>query len=256
MSNQKDQMKWVLFWVFLILFILMVLGTLAMVFLGFGSPTESERELMVKGLIGEVAACIIALFYSIFGLKGGSEEAAKLQELENKIEHALSVIESLELSNRGPMLSSKSHVDQVNGSSSIESNKVDNFECKTSLLDAAPPFSKSEYELRPLPIDIKKDIQKAKPIDAKHRKDSYKGMRVQWKATLSSVEEKGESKLRVTADLDESMIYASFEVERNANNTLLTADKGEPFWICGEIIEAEFYKIELDKVQIKFREQT
>ena len=92
MSNQKEQMKWVLFWVFLTLFVLMVLGTLAMVFLGFGSPTESERELMVKGLIGEVAVCIIALFYSIFGLKSGSVDASKLQELENKTDQALSLL--------------------------------------------------------------------------------------------------------------------------------------------------------------------
>jgi hypothetical protein len=62
MSQVNDKnMKWILFWTFLILFVLSVLGTLGVVFFGFGTPTDSERELLVKGLIGEIALCVIAL---------------------------------------------------------------------------------------------------------------------------------------------------------------------------------------------------
>ncbi|RTE64394.1 hypothetical protein EH243_17655 [Amphritea opalescens] len=254
MTNQKEKMKWVLFWVFLILFVVMVLGTLAMVFLGFGSPTESERELMVKGLIGEVAACIIALFYSIFGLKGGAEETDKLQELESKIEHLLSVIETFKLSDKKSRVVPLSSVEQVSTSASVESVAQEDFEGKVYVLGTEPAFPITEYELKPLPSDIKKDIRKAKPLDVKHRKSSYKGMKVQWRALLSTVEEKGDNKLRITADLDDSLLFASFEVEKNTNNTLLIADEGEPFWLCGEIIEAESYTIELGKVKLKFRE--
>ncbi|HHQ4572565.1 TPA: hypothetical protein ACSP3H_003466, partial [Aeromonas veronii] len=69
MDKSTQLMKWILFWVFIVLFALAVLGTLGVVFLGFGTPTEAEREWLVKGLLIEVTACIIAFFYSIFGLK-------------------------------------------------------------------------------------------------------------------------------------------------------------------------------------------
>ncbi len=68
-DNQLYLMKWILFWVILILFILAVLGTFGIVFFGFGTPTDSERDLLVKALIGEIAAAVIALFYSMFNLK-------------------------------------------------------------------------------------------------------------------------------------------------------------------------------------------
>lgn len=97
MTTQKDQMRWVLFSVFLTLFTLMVVGTLGMVFFNFGDPTETERELMVKGLIGEVAACMIALFYSIFGLKGDVESPNKLQEIDEIVAQALSKRETAKL---------------------------------------------------------------------------------------------------------------------------------------------------------------
>lgn len=258
MSNQKDQMKWVLFWVFLTLFIIMVLGTLAMVFLGFGSPTESERELMVKGLIGEVAACIIALFYSIFGLKGSSEDSGKVQELENTTAQILATVEALNVINSNVTPTTTSDIDNgtKGGTSPTNTGKEKTFENKVSPLNQEPPFPLSEYSLTPLPLEIKNDIQKAKPIDTKHRQSSYTGMKVQWKAVLSTADEIEDGKIRVTADLDESILYVFFEIDRNSNNNLLIADEHEPFWICGEISEAEAFKIYLKDVQIQFKDKT
>lgn len=89
MENTTEKMKWILFFVFVTLFVLGVLGTLSVVFLGFGSPTDTEREWLVKGLVLEVAACVIALFYSIFGLKKvdvpDSNYAQKLADLEKTL---------------------------------------------------------------------------------------------------------------------------------------------------------------------------
>ena len=61
MSTSNDKMKWILFTVFMILFVLAVLGTLGVVFFGFGTPTDGERELLVTGLILEIAACVIVI---------------------------------------------------------------------------------------------------------------------------------------------------------------------------------------------------
>ena len=97
MTTQKDQMRWILFLVFLTLFTLMVVGTLGMVFFNFGAPTVTERELMVKGLIGEVAASVIALFYSIFGLKDDAENQNKLQELDERVTQVLTTRETEKL---------------------------------------------------------------------------------------------------------------------------------------------------------------
>lgn len=38
-------------------------------FFGIGSPSESEREFLFKVFVGEIGAAVIALFYSIFGLR-------------------------------------------------------------------------------------------------------------------------------------------------------------------------------------------
>lgn len=96
-DEQSYKMKWILFWVILILFVLAALGTFGIVFLGFGTPTDSERELLVKALIGEVAAAVIALFYSMFNLKkqtampanpDGNADGAKVQNVVTENEEA------------------------------------------------------------------------------------------------------------------------------------------------------------------------
>ncbi|WP_028863992.1 hypothetical protein [Psychromonas aquimarina] len=264
MNKQQDQMKWVLFWVFLILFTMMVLGTLAMVFLGFGSPTESEREIMVKGLIGEVAACIVALFYSIFGLKGNTNDNSKIQELEDKTDQILLALESYEkiekhIPSKPPELSSTSEItEQSNTVVKKEANNqitLNDFESKIKKLKDAPPFPLTVYELDPLPEDIRNNLKSTKPFDLKHRKEIYNGMKIQWKALLATVSEIKDNKLQVTADVSDSMLNIVFEIENRTSNKFKLVEQNEPFWVCGEIKKASSYEIELVDVQIQFQEQ-
>lgn len=72
--SQITKMRWVLFWVFVTAFIIIVLSTLSMIFFGFGQATPEERSLLFKVFIGEIGVSIVALFYSLFGLKPKAEE--------------------------------------------------------------------------------------------------------------------------------------------------------------------------------------
>jgi hypothetical protein len=100
-QDQEEKMKWIMFYVFLGLFVLAVLGTLGMVFFGFGTPTPDERSLMVKAFIGEIAAAVVALFYSLFKLKPKhetqiSEENQKIiKEQFEKIKNLEKELESM-----------------------------------------------------------------------------------------------------------------------------------------------------------------
>ncbi len=68
-GEQKDRMRWILFLVFVAAFCALVVGTIAMVFGGVGEPTGKERDLLTKVFIGEVGAVVLALAYSLFGLR-------------------------------------------------------------------------------------------------------------------------------------------------------------------------------------------
>jgi len=68
-ENQKHKMRWILFTVFVCAFVALVIFTMLMLFSGFGNVTENERGLLVKTFIVEVGIAVIALFYSLFGLK-------------------------------------------------------------------------------------------------------------------------------------------------------------------------------------------
>lgn len=99
-------MRLVMFWVFISLFVIVVLATLSLIFFGLGSPTPEERSLLFKVFIGEVGAAVVALFYSLFGLRKDvaptegerlksdvSEKLdSKMREVDAKVEHATSGI--------------------------------------------------------------------------------------------------------------------------------------------------------------------
>lgn len=80
LSHQRDSMRAVLFWVFVSAFCVLIIGTLAIIFFGFGSPTPEERSVLFKVFIAEVGLAVLALFYSLFDLKksGRSEQAANV----------------------------------------------------------------------------------------------------------------------------------------------------------------------------------
>ena len=71
--EQERRMRWILFLVFVALFVVIVLGTLAAVFLDFGNLKEQHRNILFNVFLVEVGAAVIALFYSIFGLKRKDE---------------------------------------------------------------------------------------------------------------------------------------------------------------------------------------
>jgi len=62
-------MRWILFYIFTALFVLIVVMTIATVFFGLGAPTENERDLLFKTFVVEIGLAVVALFYSLFGLK-------------------------------------------------------------------------------------------------------------------------------------------------------------------------------------------
>ena len=115
----------------------MVLGTLGMVFFGFGSPTESERELMVKGLLVEVAACVIALFYSIFGLK---KDPGPYEEIEKLREEIRALLES---TNKPTLKAPADHASDLD-IKKYQSSR-DSFKKSIDLFEVAPPFPLNEY---------------------------------------------------------------------------------------------------------------
>jgi hypothetical protein len=78
-NDHSESMRWVLFWVFVTLFVVIVVATLLTVFFHFGSPSESERKALFTAFIVEIAAAVFALFYSLFGLrKSGKQSRVRL----------------------------------------------------------------------------------------------------------------------------------------------------------------------------------
>lgn len=98
---------------------------------GFGSPTEGERELMVKGLIGEVAACIIALFYSIFEINKKSD-STEINKIKSEIQAINNNIETL---NSGDL-----NIEADNDNTSFDSS-ISKYEETINSYDIAPPLT-------------------------------------------------------------------------------------------------------------------
>jgi hypothetical protein len=67
-------MKWILFYIFIIIFVVTVALTVAKVFFGFGEPSEAERKVLFSVFIGEVGIAVLALFKMLFGLKKRPKE--------------------------------------------------------------------------------------------------------------------------------------------------------------------------------------
>ena len=252
MNTANNNMKWILFWTFLVLFSLAVLGTLGVVFLGFGTPTESERELLVKGLIGEIAACIIALFYSIFGLKNNDNTSdEKLKLLENRIEKLeTKLITSTEEINASINSISTAKDDDLGVPKSNLSHDL--FPALASIegFDQPAPFDTNLYSLSPLMTQIKKEINEAKPFDKKHRENSFIGLKVQWKCAFSSFKESDDG-YRISVETEKPLNTADFTIDKSKDiSKLKIMDEYQPLWICGEISSINGTSIELINAEI------
>jgi hypothetical protein len=243
MSDQSHQMKWILFWTFLILFVLMVLGTLCMVFFGFGSPTENERELMVKGLIGEVAACIIALFYSIFGINK-KNDPTEINEIKGQIHVINNNIETL-----NSRLEEKVSNVKINDDKILSIDLISKYKEIIGGFDSPPPFATDAYTLIPLADDIKKDVDNAKPFDKKHREGSYTGIKIQWKVIFCSIREV-DNCYNITIRAGESLLNVSFNIKKSNGQIFKTLDNGTPFWICGTVKSVDSLWLVLEDVNV------
>lgn len=73
-EKQITKMRWFLFYIFASIFVIIVIGTLLVVFFGVGKPTEKERDLLFNFFIVEVGIAIIALFKMLFNLKKKPQE--------------------------------------------------------------------------------------------------------------------------------------------------------------------------------------
>lgn len=252
MNNQKHQMKWILFWVFLSLFITMVLCTLSTVFLGFGAPTEEERNLLVKMLMVEVATAVIALFYSIFGIKNKSEPEdnstnEKIQELIleiGKLEKRIGTLENI--SPTTPEIESKEITTEFASALTLEPFQIDTIIENFSI---EPPFPIDEYRLKPLPKEIEDDISKSKPFDMKHRAQSYVGTKIQWKLAFRTIIKREENLYTVRAQAG-FLHSISFEIDEESSFLLRHLDLDSPFWVCGEIEQVNTLDIDLKNVKI------
>lgn len=246
-------MKWILFWVFISLFVLAVLGTLSVVFLGMGSPTETEREWLVKGLILEVAACVIALFYSIFGLKKPKDSNSdqtfsdieiRVKELEEKL-----LLSTKEIDHSTTLLPISI------GSEALEAgadfmDRMYPFLAKIAGLTTPPAFDEEIYSINPSYPEIVTDIKNVKPFDKKYRLESYIGLKVQWKCAFSEFDEE-EDCFRVRAYTEEPLHAAYLNIDKSKNvSKLKVLDENHPFWVCGEISKIVGTNIELVNADI------
>jgi flagellar basal body-associated protein FliL len=246
MSTSNDKMKWILFTVFIILFVLAVLGTLGVVFFNFGTPTDRERELLVTGLILEVAACVIALFYSIFGLTKTeplSDERIltlekRVEELEKESNKAIKKIDE-------PFHAIPA---STSGDSTIETNLTRSMHPSVAAIEdfnIRPAFPKDNYSLSPSATEITNDIASLKPFDREHRANSYIGLKVQWKCAFLNFEERPDHYL-VCVHTEKPHYMARILVAKTEDiSKLKILNEHHPLWIAGEISKVDTLFIKL-----------
>lgn len=87
-SKQYHWMRWILFWIFVVLFLVIVVCTVLAVFFGIGSPSEAEKSLLFKGFLGEIGAAVVALFYAIFGIRRGQSQSRRSLDRAEEISPA------------------------------------------------------------------------------------------------------------------------------------------------------------------------
>jgi|OM-RGC.v1.010255790 hypothetical protein len=247
-NSSNEKMKWILFWVFISLFVLAVLGTLSVVFLGMGTPTETEREWLVKGLILEVAACVIALFYSIFGLKKNDDSYndKTLSDIEIRLEELeANLLLSTKEIDRSKSLLPIPNDSEANAPGDELINRMYPYLERIEGLTTPPAFDESTFSIMPSYSEIIADIAKTKPFDKEHRLESYIGLKIQWKCAFSGFQEK-EDCYRVRVYTEEPLYSAYLNIDKSKNvSRLKVLDENHPFWVCGEISEISGTNIEL-----------
>jgi hypothetical protein len=204
----------------------------------------------VKGLILEVAACIVALFYSIFGLKPYSNNGQNLSEIESRLEEleARVYLTAQEISEKpNQMDTSNEQVSSVGREFMYEMypflKSIDEY-------DVSPPFDRTEYSVSPSYSEIAEDISKAKPFEKESRTNCYIGLKVQWKCAYGSITEK-EDYFGIHFNTERPLFGAYIELDKGKNiSKLKILEKNHPLWVCGEISDLSGINVELRNADI------
>jgi hypothetical protein len=101
--DKNTKAKNLLLYVFLGVYVLTAIGTLCMLFLGLGAVKESERGLLVNTFLVESAVAVIALFYSLWGIKNKEDSVLEhtkeliVNPLEESFKDLVIPVEALRL---------------------------------------------------------------------------------------------------------------------------------------------------------------
>jgi hypothetical protein len=77
-QNQQSKMKWILFYVFVSLFVIIVILTIASVFFNMGKLSDDMRKTLSTAFILEIGGAVVALFYSMFNLRRTDKSRIRL----------------------------------------------------------------------------------------------------------------------------------------------------------------------------------
>ena len=218
-------------------------------FFGFGQPTPEERSLMVKGFIVEIAACVIALFYSMFGLRKSGEselEDNHYAELKNELELLKAQVAGL----NDPLQGIKSG--QTHTAPGEEWFLRDRWEDRIANSDFQTTISATEYSIKPLPKEISDDIDAARPYEREARRSTYVGLKVLWKVTFE---------LLFTEETDRTfLVYCrysdlgriKFVVKIDDYPRFKHLEKDSLLWVAGTISDFDSIVMHLSDVIIEF----
>lgn len=126
----------------------------------------------------------------------------------------------------------------------------------TAPSEPQPPFDAEIYLTRPLPIDIREQIDQAPPFHRDRRCQEHVGRKVQWRTKLKSMSFDPSEPDKVRVNLYHHSDYlrppalcAVVEVERNPK--LRDSIDGTIIWVAGEIVRCSPYVIEIGDAQLK-----
>ncbi len=113
--------------------------------------------------------------------------------------------------------------------------------------NADPPFDLNQYKTNPSPEDIIEDLELTEPLEINNRQKVYLGIKVQWNVLFHSVDDHhGKDSVYATA----SGLPISFLIDKSEDNDFSSMEEESPFWLCGEIEEADILGFELKNVKV------
>ncbi len=68
-EDQNEKMRWILFWIFIGLYVIITVLTILALFYGLGSLAEEYKKTLFTTFIVETGVGVVTLFYALFGLR-------------------------------------------------------------------------------------------------------------------------------------------------------------------------------------------